>query len=121
VPWIEFPSFFFCADVLLHQFGDDLVLLDEFGPQPGDFFLLGGKPLGLAFGDRMEGGLCLIEQDFLPSVDLVGLGLMPYSSHRSDMGTLSTRYLLRMVAFWSLPKRHRGVVVGYSCRAIALV
>jgi hypothetical protein len=39
----------------------------------GNFLLLGGKPLGLAFGDRMEGGRCVIEQDFLSGVDLVRL------------------------------------------------
>ena len=47
--------------------------MNELRPQPGDFFLLGGKPFGLAFGDRLKSGRCVIEQDFLPGVDLVGL------------------------------------------------
>ena len=47
---LEFPIGFFCADVLLHQFRDDLVLLDQLGPLPGSLFRLGGELLGLPGG-----------------------------------------------------------------------
>jgi hypothetical protein len=59
------PQLLFCANVLLHQCGDDLVLLNELGPQPGDFLLLDGKPLGLAFGNRVKGDRRVIKEDLL--------------------------------------------------------
>jgi len=67
------PNGFFCADVLLHQFGDDLVLLLELVLQASDLFLLDRELVGGTFGNGMEGGLHVVEQNLLPSVDLIRL------------------------------------------------
>jgi hypothetical protein len=55
--------------VLLHQFGEDLVLAEELGLEFGDLLLLGVGVVLAAFVVDGEGGLSVLEEGLLPEVE----------------------------------------------------
>ena len=75
------PTGFFCEDVLLHQLGDDLVLLGDLRVLLGDDFLELGDPRVLGRLGRLGSTALLeiervgavLEDGRLPAVDLAGL------------------------------------------------
>ena len=58
--------------MLLEKFGDDFVFLLKFRLQIVDFFFLAGFTLASP-GSLLEGRFGVVEEDFLPVVDVVGL------------------------------------------------
>ena len=80
--------------MLLHQFGDDLVLAAELLLQRGD----GPPVLGLGrVALTLEGGGAVLEKLPLPDVEAVGCNW--YWSQRSEMGTMSIRWRRGMATF----------------------
>src|SRR4030066_62043 len=75
----EFPTGFFCADVLLHQLGDHFVLLTQLGLLALELLL---QVLHASLGDRgglppppgpLQGPRRVLEETPLPLIDLVRL------------------------------------------------
>ena len=58
--------------MLLEKFGDDFVFLLKLRFQIVDFFFLAGFTLASS-GSLLEGRFGVVEEDFLPVVDVVGL------------------------------------------------
>ena len=79
-----------------HQFGQNLILRLDLAFQIGDSFLFG---LMVGPSSLLKSRGSVLEELLLPAVDTVGLS--PSSSHRSEIGTPSTKCLLRMVTFSS--------------------
>ena len=69
---LEFPIGFFCLDVLLHEFRDDLVLHGEFGLKLLDLAVLGLFDATVA-SRPLESLVGLVENPFDPVMDLAGL------------------------------------------------
>jgi len=84
--------------MLGHQFGQDFVLGLDFLLQELDPFLLLLDLTGRTFL-RLEGGGSVLKELLLPAIE--DGGCSPFSSHKSETGTLSKRCRLRMATFSS--------------------
>ena len=94
------PHWLFLLDVLLHQLGDDFVLLGQLGLQLLDPVVLGRFGPSLA-GRAVERLLGLVQHLVDPGVNLPGLD--PNSSARSQTGSLPLTCRRTISAFcWSV-------------------
>ena len=105
------PQALFLADVLLHEFGDDLVLATSFSRRRDRAWC---SALGAAWFLRSKAAAPFSKNCFCR---VESGGCSPCSSHRSEMGTLSIRWRLRMATFSS----GRVVLAGLSHRVSPLI